>query len=136
MAAMHNAVVRPKDKVYFLGDVTMHKSARSLDILAKLNGEKILIKGNHDTCKIAAYMQHFKDIRAVHSVDKIVLTHVPVHPESLSRWRGNVHGHLHSREVLLPLAKIPDKRYFNVSVERINYTPISLDEVNKLTSWK
>ena len=59
----------------------------------------------------------------------MILTHIPVHPESLARWGLNVHGHLHANRVNLPLAQIPDRRYFNVSMEQINYTPISLEEV-------
>ena len=52
----------------------------------------------------------------------MMLTHIPIHPGQLNRFDANIHGHIHDR-------KIDDKRYVNVSVEQINYTPISLDEV-------
>src|SRR5689334_79272 len=41
-----NKVVRPDDKVYHLGDVAMKRSG--VEILDQLNGDKRLIRGNHD----------------------------------------------------------------------------------------
>jgi calcineurin-like phosphoesterase family protein len=127
----HNSVVRPNDKVYFLGDIVMSTKSYSLDILKRMNGQKVLIKGNHDLCKMEAYLEHFKDVRGSHQFEGLIMTHIPIHPESLARWGLNVHGHLHHNVVKMPLAQIPDRRYFNVSMERINYTPISLEEVKK-----
>ncbi len=127
----HNERVRPNDKVYFLGDVTMSRNARGLEILGRMNGEKVLIKGNHDLCKPQQYLEYFKDIRGSHQFDGMILTHIPIHSESLARWGLNVHGHLHYQVVRLPLSQIPDRRYYNVSMERINYTPVSLEEVKK-----
>lgn len=131
MVQRHNERVRTNDKVYFLGDVTMSRNARGLEILGRMNGEKVLIKGNHDLCKPQQYLQYFKDIRGSHQFDGMVLTHIPIHPDSLARWGLNVHGHLHYQVVRLPLSQIPDRRYYNVSMERINYTPVSLEEVKK-----
>jgi len=127
----HNSVVRPGDKTYFLGDVSMSRNAKGLEILGRMNGEKILVKGNHDLCTANQYLQYFKDIRGSHQFDGMILTHIPIHPESLARWGLNVHGHLHNNVVVRELSKIPDPRYFNVSLEQINYTPISLEEVKK-----
>ena len=127
----HNSVVRPGDKVYFLGDVAMSKKSSALHVLARMNGEKVLIKGNHDQCKPEAYLKYFKDIRGSHQFEGLIMTHIPIHPESLARWGLNVHGHLHYQVVKMPLSQLPDKRYFNVSMERINYTPISLEEIKK-----
>lgn len=47
MIARWNAVVKPEDTVYHLGDVAMH-TAPIVRILPRLNGKKILIVGNHD----------------------------------------------------------------------------------------
>ena len=125
MVERHNSVVKPVDKVYFVGDVAM--SHKALPILKRLNGEKCLIKGNHDKAKLSQYLPYFYDIRGSHQFDGVLMTHIPVHPESLARWPVNVHGHLHYNRVMLD-NKI-DPRYFNVSVECINYTPISLEEL-------
>lgn len=117
-----NSVVSPKDKVYHLGDVGFFNVTKFDLVFSQLNGTKVLIKGNHDILKPEQWLRHFKDIRAYHVLDKIVLAHIPIHPMSLERWRGQVHGHLHDGEV-------GDPQYFNVSVERINYTPINFEEV-------
>lgn len=136
MVESHNRVVRPSDKVYFLGDVSMSRNAKGLEILGRMQGEKILVKGNHDLCTANQYLKYFKDIRGSHQFDGMILTHIPIHPESLARWGLNVHGHLHSNQVMLHNAAGqvlgPDPRYFNVSMEQINYTPISLEEVKAL----
>jgi calcineurin-like phosphoesterase family protein len=117
-----NRVVGPKDKVYHLGDVFINRKARF--ILEALNGNKVLIKGNHDIFKLADYTPFFRDIRAYHVLDKIILSHVPIHRESIGRFRGNVHGHLHANVV-------NDILYKSVCVERINYTPIEFSEIQK-----
>lgn len=122
----HNSVVRLQDKIYVLGDVAMNFK-KWKHLLHRMNGEKVLIKGNHDIDDLKHYQEHFKDVRGSHQFDGILLTHIPVHPDSLARWGVNVHGHLHHREV--KLNGTPDKRYFNVGVERLNYTPISLEEL-------
>ena len=123
MVDQWNSVVKPGDKVYHLGD-TAFKNAGSLRVFADLHGDKVLIKGNHDVLKPAQYLSYFRDIRAYHVLDKILLAHIPIHPDSLARWKGQVHGHTHNNN-------LKDKRYFNVSVENINYTPIPFEEVRK-----
>lgn len=130
MVERHNSVVRPNDKVYMLGDLCMHN--RNLPIMERLNGEKILIKGNHDQEKLSRYAKYFKDVRGSHQLAGYLLTHIPIHPDSLSRWKASIHGHLHSD--LVQLNGKPDPRYINVSVEQINYTPISLEEIVKRIS--
>lgn len=130
MIDRHNSVVRPQDRVYFVGDVCFHK--KHLHKVGQMNGRKVLIKGNHDLLDIKDYLQYFDDVRGVHQFKGVVITHIPVHPDSLGRWNFNVHGHLHANKVMeARKSDGPDERYFNVSVECINYTPISLDEVMK-----
>lgn len=123
MVERWNSRVRPQDRVYHLGDVVMNR--RCLPIVGRLNGKKILIKGNHDIFKLKDYTPYFKDIRSYKVFPKhgIICSHIPVHEGQLQhRWKLNVHGHLHQNV-------IPDKRYMNVSVEQINYTPITLEEI-------
>lgn len=129
MVAQHNSVVRPNDKVYFLGDVVMPRAAWALEILGRLNGEKILIRGNHDLHTARQYLDYFKDVRGVHQFDGMILSHVPIHSESLARWGVNVHGHLHTNRVLLENKHI-DPRYYSVCMEQlVDYTPISLEQL-------
>jgi calcineurin-like phosphoesterase family protein len=124
MVKWWNETVKPSDKVYHLGDVAIAR--RGLEVLKRLNGRKILVRGNHDIFKLKDYAEHFDDIRGVHVIDKhrVVMSHIPLHAVSGSRWVGNIHGHMHHK-------KIDDPFYFNVSVEQINYRPVLLDDVLK-----
>lgn len=118
-----NKTVGPKDKVYHLGDVYINRKAQH--ILHHLNGDKVLIKGNHDIFALENYLPYFRDIRAYHVLDKMILSHIPVYAEGLIRFKGNVHGHLHAHLVLDNSGQ-PDVRYKSVCVEHTNYTPVEL----------
>ncbi len=141
MVERHNSVVKPNDRVYVVGDVAFHK--RNLHYLNMMNGRKVLIKGNHDLETLKVYSEYFDDIRGSHQFAGMLITHIPVHPQSLARWGVNVHGHLHANKVMMEVhhicaddppgyvEQVPDPRYICVSVEQINYTPISLEDVRK-----
>jgi len=124
-----NSVVNDGDTVYHLGDVVINK--KYLHILSRLKGRKILIKGNHDIFKLKDYTEHFEDIRAykvlIRDNFKFILSHIPVYEAAFERWKGgNIHGHTHEKRVMTDKNTINPK-YFSVSVEQINYTPILLD---------
>lgn len=124
-----NSVVRPQDKVYHLGDVSMKRE--HIKTLARCNGEKVLVRGNHDIFKLEDYTPYFKDIRGSHKLDNFILSHIPIHPESQARWAdGNIHGHTHRNSVLLDDG-LPDPRYVCVSVEQIEYTPIAFEVIKQ-----
>ena len=133
-----NERVRPNDKVYHLGDVVINR--KFLHILGRLNGDKVLIRGNHDIFKLEDYTPYFRDIRGYDVKNGMILSHVPIHLESISRFGCNIHGHLHANRVMkvngidkktgeLQYSDEVDPRYFNVSVEQIDFAPISLEEV-------
>lgn len=124
-----NDAVRPSDKVYHLGDVAIPR--RGLKVLERLNGNKVLIRGNHDIFKLSDYTDYFRDVRGCHYLDRCILTHIPVHPVNLTRYAANIHGHLHYRTVPDEKTGLPDLRYYNVCVEHIDYTPISWNLVRK-----
>lgn len=125
-----NRVVKPTDKVYHLGDVAIAR--RSLAILDQLHGEKILIRGNHDSFKLSDYVKYFKDIRAFHLLNGCMFTHAPMHTACLGKFGCNVHGHTHMN-IMQRLSDTGgmerDPNYLNVCVEHTNYTPLTLDEV-------
>lgn len=131
MVERWNARVRPNDKVYHLGDVVINRKA--LHVLHRLNGDKVLIKGNHDIFKLPDYTEHFRDIRAYHVLNGMIFSHVPVHEESLARFGCNIHGHLHANRVMTVKHKgaAPeiDPRYFCACVEHTDFAPISLEEI-------
>lgn len=118
-----NSVVKPEDKVYHLGDVAMKKP--ELKTLDRLNGHKRLIRGNHDIFSTRAYLQYFKEIYGVRVLEDMILSHIPLHPESVTkRYKTNVHGHLHANLLNSPV-------HFCVCVEQIDYTPIHIEELRK-----
>lgn len=133
-----NKVVRPKDKVYHLGDVVINRKA--LKIMERLNGEKVLIRGNHDIFRLEEYTPYFYDIRGSHKLDNFILSHIPIHENSVARWcGGNIHGHLHNERVRRRMMEYGncvgtevDPRYYCVSVEQINYTPIAFEDLKIL----
>ena len=122
MVKRWNETVRPNDKVYHLGDVVINRKA--LSIMERLNGDKVLIKGNHDIFKLEDYTKYFRDIRGYHVMDNMILSHIPVHPDSKGRFRTNIHGHTHTN-------KIPDPWYQCVCVEQTDFRPISFEEIRK-----
>ena len=132
MVANWNSVVGPKDMVYHLGGVAINRKA--LSTLYRLNGRKVLIKGNHDIFSLAEYARHFEDIRAYGVLDRMILSHIPVHPDSLGRFGTNIHGHTHDRVVMTEIngTCVPDLRYICVCVEQTNFTPVPLEFIKKL----
>jgi calcineurin-like phosphoesterase family protein len=122
-----NDQVKEHDKCYILGDVVLNR--RALPTIGRLNCKNlILLKGNHDVFRIDEYLHYFKDIRAYMEIDKLMFCHVPIHTSQFERWKGNVHGHLHHKQILNSDGTV-DTRYYNVSAEVVNYTPISLSQV-------
>jgi calcineurin-like phosphoesterase family protein len=137
--AQHNSVVRPQDKWYCLGDVVMNP--RKLHIVARMNGHKRLVMGNHDEAGAEEYLKYFDELYSIRVLDRIAFTHIPIHPESLGRFIGNVHGHIHHQES--PSGKYQNgkdvirQRYLNVSMEMLpNYIPLTLGMIKeRLSKW-
>jgi calcineurin-like phosphoesterase family protein len=131
MVKMWNETVKPTDKVYHLGDVVINRKA--LSIMRRLNGDKVLIRGNHDIFRDDEYRQHFRELRAYHVMNGMILSHIPIHVDSLGRFGVNIHGHLHSNRVMMqPVGKygvpVVDPRYFCVCVEQTDFRPILFED--------
>ena len=134
MVKAWNERVRPTDKVYHLGDVVINRKA--LGIMRRLNGDKVLIRGNHDIFKDEDYREHFRELRAYHVMNGMILSHIPIHSESLGRFGINIHGHTHANRVMLPgfngkITDIVDVRYHCVCVEQTDFAPILFEDVVK-----
>jgi len=140
LVANWNSVVRPGDKVYHCGDVVINKKA--LKTLGRLNGDKVLIRGNHDIFPDADYQQYFRSLRGYHVMNGCILSHIPIHPDSLGRFGTNIHGHLHTNRVKkargvdaktgqVLYSDVIDTRYHCVCVEQTNFTPILFENVLK-----
>jgi calcineurin-like phosphoesterase family protein len=135
MVAAWNERVRPNDKVYHLGDVVINRKA--LGIMRRLNGDKVLIRGNHDIFPDKEYREHFRELRAYHVMNGMILSHIPIHSESLGRFGVNIHGHTHANRVMLPgfngkITDVIDTRYHCVCVEQTpDFAPILFEDVLK-----
>ena len=140
MVKRWNETVRPNDKVYHLGDVVINRKA--LSIMHRLNGDKVLIRGNHDIFKDEDYRQHFRELRAYHVMNGLILSHIPVHEASLGRFGCNIHGHLHANRVMkargvdartgeILYSDEIDPRYHCVCVEATDFAPILFEDVIK-----
>ena len=133
MVKMWNETVRPNDKVYHLGDVVINRKA--LGIMRRLNGDKVLIRGNHDIFRDEEYREHFRELRAYHVMNGMILSHIPIHPESLGRFGVNIHGHLHTNRVMkrdfFSDELMIDLSYHCVCVEQTGFKPILFEDVIK-----
>jgi len=135
-----NETVRPNDKVYHLGDVVINR--KSLSTLHRLNGDKVLIRGNHDIFRDDEYRRYFRELRAYHVMNGMILSHIPLHEASLGRFGVNIHGHLHSNRVKKArgidattgktlYSDENDVRYHCVCVEQTDFAPILFEDVIK-----
>ena len=101
-----NEIVAPEDTVYMLGDVAFYHAGKAAAIVQRLNGNKILVEGNHDRKNLesSTFRNCFSEVhqllRYVHNGQLVIMCHYP-----LSEWdqmhRGAVHfyGHLHQSTV-------------------------------------
>ena len=122
-----NRVVQPEDTVYILGDFGNPKYAE------RLNGKKILIKGNHDNYDEEDYLTYFKrtyDMTVLYS-NFFLLSHEPLFIPDFHSPYVNLFGHVHNN----PIYKTVSPRSYCVCACRINYTPILyktiLEEITK-----
>lgn len=139
-----NSVVSNDDTVYILGDISWYDDMQTADVFNKLNGHKILIKGNHD--KISSYLRTFFDrivdyLEINDNGNKVVMSHYPM-PFWNGQFRNSVHlyGHVHNshqwnmmeswKDELKQLQDLPGHMY-NVGcmMSYMNYTPRTLDEI-------
>lgn len=128
-----NAVVRPSDEVWHLGDFayrcTQEHARRCFD---RLNGRKRLIRGNHD---LLAERLHWcgpiLDVAQVHVrgpdgvLRGIWLSHF-AHRVWYRMHRGDLHLYGHSHGTL---PDAPEGTSTEAGVDRWNWRPVTLDEI-------
>lgn len=128
-----NKIVRPEDLVIHLGDLVFTKgsSEEIKKVINSLNGRKILIKGNHDRKSYSYYLTNGIDFVCERMIwefnkKKVLFIHSP-HEITYNDYRTCkyiIHGHSHNKGLFIHKRK--QCRIVNVSVENINYTPMSL----------
>jgi len=132
-----NSTVGDNDTVYFLGDWTMgwgHKPAKYWE--GQLKGVKFSMRGNHDKGKRDIRYVDFKELHVneydfllIHNPDPNDPRQTKEQKEKLQNWHGWViHGHKHNNNdmVIYPFINGENKT-INVSVELIDYRPVSID---------
>lgn len=146
METAWNAPVAPGDTVYYLGDFAMNPRMVP-EILPRLNGNKILIAGNHDKCHAGTsrWVEHYlaAGFDSVHNHmdmemagENVLLHHFPYRNEAdpnqkhfthrpVDQGRWLIHGHVHDRWKVL-------KKQINVSVEVWDFLPVALETLEQL----
>ncbi len=130
LMANWNEEVNKKDLVIIVGDFYAGDKVFSKYLLNNLNGEKILIKGNHDYKYRYKKLLETEDIKVYSKIEfyvynhKFILTHKPL--KYIPKQAFNIHGHLH-RKLLSP--KYDQSKYYNVAVEHNLYKPIPVERI-------
>ncbi|QIG65770.1 metallophosphatase domain-containing protein [Ochrobactrum phage vB_OspM_OC] len=118
-----NESIAPDDVVIFGGDFTFCLKPELIQpIFDQLNGEKIMIKGNHDPRSKMEAMG-WTDIRDSLEIEPgILFTHYPVTETGICEV--NIHGHVHGAKVDYPLGVCG----IDVGVDSIGYHAITIEE--------
>ena len=140
-----NAAVNPCDTVYVLGDMFWCNMTAAIEVLKQLNGNIILIKGNHDRCHDARLLKCFAKVCDYLEIedgeDHIVLSHYPIpcfknHFYDWLHFYGHVHTSfehnmmLHNRYLFEELYTKPCKMYnVGAMLPYMDYTPRTKEEI-------
>jgi hypothetical protein len=97
-----NDIVKPGDLVYILGDVAFMSGSDAGRIMNRLNGDKILIEGNHDrkTLMDTTFRNAFKEVHKylwmTYNGTQVIMFHYPIAEwDQMHRGSVHFHGHLH-----------------------------------------
>ncbi len=127
-----NGAVSADDEVFLVGDFTAYGEEKSREILSRLNGRKYLVVGNHDTQPTSYYRSlGFDEVYPYPIVfgGFWIVSHEPLYINSNMPY-ANIYGHVHAN----PSYKDASVQSVCVSVERIGYTPVSMQEIKRLVA--
>jgi calcineurin-like phosphoesterase family protein len=116
-----NALVASEDTIFFLGDFGLGKTDFLTNLCARLHGNKVCIRGNHDGTPAKMHKIGFSLVleSAFLKIGRhqVELIHIPSHP---APFHFQPHGHVHEKRP----NKIID-RQLNLCVEVWDYRPVS-----------
>lgn len=133
-----NSVVKPTDTVVVVGDFAFATPEGWKDYLSRLNGDVILIVGNHDYRHLDKVSHLFKEVHTlwevppskfgVKSGPRVVCCHyaMRIWPNS-HRGAYHLYGHSHGTIEHTSYGKSMD-----VGVDAHNFTPVSYYDVDKV----
>ena len=144
-----NTKVGKGDIVYVLGDFIWKAATNeAVSIIRRLNGQIILIKGNHDRFlhnaaakKALAGIKDYDDICVTledGTTRRCILSHYFIPFYNGHRYQAiHLHGHSHFTEEAAEEVRITtelnekgyDLKIYNVGCMYWNYTPVTLDEI-------
>ena len=151
-----NDVVGVDDTVFHLGDFCFGNPQKVMEVRERLNGNIILIRGNHDDKNLQRSLWTLFDevlYQARIQVDgrTVYLNHFPFlcfahgNPSTYRDWAVNLFGHVHSgpgskSEDVSRLDNLFPTQY-DVGVDNNEYRPISwkevMEKINKqIENWK
>lgn len=121
-----NSKVKHKDVTYILGDFAFGNPS---NFIKRLNGEKILIKGNHDRYSDVNAIKHgFSEVYMLKLLKinklQIIMCHYPMYSWASSHYGSfHIHGHIHTNQIDFLWNR------YNVGVDVNDYVPLSMDEL-------
>ncbi len=146
MVKRWNYEVPPLGTVYILGDFCWGDEPEWVRILERLHGEKILVRGNHDSERFSDRLrQKFVEIVDYKEINdngrQVVLCHYPI-PCFKNQFKGwyHLHGHVHfsfetnmmehDKSLIRDLYQ-KECRMYNVGcmMPWMEYAPRTLDEI-------
>lgn len=130
-----NSVINKNDIVYVVGDFALCGKQKLIEIALRLNGRKRLILGNHDQASKDTYRAAGFEFIYNHPIvldDFFIISHYPLDYLPHMGVFANIFAHVHDNEIYTSITP----RSFCVSAERINYTPISFDDIKRAMEKK
>lgn len=137
-----NAVVAPEDTVIHIGDFAFGNKMIQQQMFLKLNGKKILVRGNHDGAKRWMLDVGFDEVVDYIHRDGLLIIHDPYHIREITERKGVytlaeryeeceylLHGHVHQKIVTHDFDKA-----INCCVEHHDYTPQTLEQLIQWTN--
>ena len=145
-----NLTVTNQDTVYILGDFCWGKEPDWIGILDKLNGNKVLIRGNHDLKNMSVNLKSkFADIKDYKEIDDngrtVIMCHYPIlaYKHSFDPNTFMLFGHVHNNtreshlitQFIKQIRQIRTENFDNrgqlvnvgCMMPWMNYTPRTLD---------
>ncbi len=135
-----NSKVAPEDTVIHCGDFFMGQTEKIDEILPRLNGKIILVRGNHDTpTRVKKYEACGIEVKDIHYLPYkgrfFIFCHFPMTNEEFMRMVREdnsevilCYGHIHSNA---PVGLYSGT--FHVGVDTNDLAPVSLDYIWKLS---
>lgn len=129
----YNAIVKPEDTVYILGDLANKISLeKANEIIARLNGHKHLIRGNHDKSYDACLFEEVCDYKQLFTHGRhFALMHYPMLEWAKMRCKSiHLHGHMHNEGLTYNLqCKEQGIRRYDVGVDANGYYPVAITTI-------